>query len=48
MPTFATVFAERGYTTLEVDISLPALKAMTSDELLNHFGTGAACKALFV
>lgn len=41
------MFAERGYTTLEVDISLPALKATTSDELLHHLETGAACKTLF-
>jgi len=36
MRTFASTFAERGYTALEVDIGLPASKLPTSQDLLHY------------
>jgi len=37
MTSFASMFAERGYMTMEVDIGLPDSKASTSEALLKHF-----------
>ena len=45
MRTFATMFAERGYSTLEVDIGLPTSKLSTSDDLLHRFEAGANVQA---
>lgn len=42
MRTFASLFAERGYTTLEIDLGLPtdSVDAKSSDALLHHFEAG--------
>jgi hypothetical protein len=39
------MFVERGYTTLEVDVSLPAPKLSTSNELLRRMVAGATFRA---
>jgi hypothetical protein len=40
MESFASMYAERGYTTLEIDIAPPASQPATSQALLKHFEDG--------
>lgn len=42
MRTFASLFAERGYTTLEIDLGLPtdSVEAESSEAFLHHFEAG--------
>jgi hypothetical protein len=41
MESFAAMFAERGYTCMEIDLAPPQLRPETSAQLLHHFESGA-------
>lgn len=42
MEGFASMFAERGYTCLEIDLAQPTQTPSTSQALMKHYESGAS------